>query len=89
MEREIEILKKLIEEKEPVHINELEHSGLKPSYSLPSMPNSVVVCVFCNEPWTPEMITMEEAMGYCESCYDTSNVNFIACSKCGKIVYSK
>ena len=46
-------------------------------------------CVFCNADWTPDMIELEEESGYCESCYGKENVIYIACSKCGKIVYRK
>lgn len=87
--KEIDRLKSLITEKgDIVHINDLEEVNLSPSYSLPREAPGIK-CPFCNAEWIPKMVNIIEAMGYCDYCYDTSSVNFIACSKCGKIVYSK
>lgn len=90
MEREVDKLKELIATHDGnVHVNKLEKVGLKPSFSYKYPPESIVQCVFCNAPWSPEMLQLFEESGYCESCFNSSPQVFIACSSCGRIVYAK
>lgn len=46
-------------------------------------------CVFCNAPWTAEMHKLMEESGYCETCYWSETIIYIACSKCERVVYAK
>jgi len=50
---------------------------------------SPTLCIFCNAPWTPEMLEVYEFSGYCEACSEEGTVLYIACSECRRIVYRK
>jgi hypothetical protein len=58
---------------------------VKPSEDIPAPPT----CVFCNAPWTPEMIELVELSGYCSTCADSERVIDVFCSTCSRLVYRK
>lgn len=76
-----------------IHTDDLDDLGvgryqakwLAPSEAIPAPPT----CVFCNAPWTPEMIELVELSGYCETCSDSERVIDVFCSACSRLVYRK
>lgn len=92
MEREIDKLKKEVEEEVgTIHTDEIKKLLGRDEFSFEwvSEDPKPEVCIFCSSPWTPEMMSLYIAGGYCESCYNTEYSTIIACSNCGKIVYKK
>jgi hypothetical protein len=52
--------------------------------------NSIIEkCIYCHAVWSPDMVRLLEASGYCATCRYIAEVIYIACSSCGKIVYAK
>lgn len=58
---------------------------LGPDDDIPAPPT----CVFCNAPWSPEMIELIEMSGYCSSCSDSERVIDVFCATCTRLVYRK
>jgi hypothetical protein len=48
-----------------------------------------MTCVYCNAPWTPEMVELVELSGYCSTCADAERVIDVFCSACTRLVYRK
>ncbi len=53
----------------------------------------VVLCIYCNKPWTAEMkMTELSSSGGCDTCGYGKEYNYcveIYCTHCGKLVYKK
>ena len=88
---DLDALKKLVEEGNGrVHNREYDNADIDDPWDIPEPPSDPPpLCVYCNEPWTPEMLDFYEDSGYCETCADSEARTVIACSKCRRIVYKK
>jgi hypothetical protein len=87
-------LRQDVEDDEYIHVDKLEGehgidrypaTWLDPSDAIPEPPT----CVFCNAPWTPEMVELVELSGYCSTCADSERVIDVFCSSCTRLVYRK
>jgi formate-dependent nitrite reductase cytochrome c552 subunit len=86
-------LKELADDDEFVHTNQLDEMGVD-RYAADFLSRKEPIpqpltCVYCNAPWTPEMIEMIELSGHCTSCYDSQRVIDVFCSACTRLVYRK
>jgi hypothetical protein len=50
---------------------------------------TLAACVYCNAPWTPEMIELVEISGGCPTCSEAERVIDVFCSACTRLVYRK
>lgn len=86
-------LRARVEDDDHIHTDDLHDLGvgryqaewLDPREDIPAPPT----CVFCNAPWTPEMIELVELSGYCSTCADSERVIDVFCSTCSRLVYRK
>lgn len=66
-----------------------------PSIKEGFQPGARPICVFCNAPWTDEMIRLEDIdANHGEGSYDTGPENQratldITCSSCKRLIYRK
>ncbi len=88
---EIKTLKEDVGENGTIHSDDLETKLGRNEFSFEWVSEfpSPHKCIYCNEDWTPEMMSFYLESGYCETCYCRDYSTVIACSKCGKIVYKK
>jgi hypothetical protein len=70
---------------EDLGVDRFPANWLGPAEDIPAPPT----CVFCNAPWTPEMIELVELSGYCETCADAESVIDVFCTACCRLVYRK
>jgi hypothetical protein len=87
---ELSRIKELAAEDEYIHDDILEDiTGHRP-WAVPNPPaEPPPTCVYCNAPWTPEMVELVVLSGYCSTCADAERVIDIFCSSCERLVYRK
>lgn len=86
-------LRELVDRDEHVHINKLDELDVDRygakwlDYDTP-VPG-LATCVYCNAPWTPEMIELVELGGYCDTCAESDRMLEVFCQACTRLVYRK
>jgi formate-dependent nitrite reductase cytochrome c552 subunit len=86
-------LRQLVEENKYIHTDKLRPliperymaKWLEDDQPIPAP----LACVYCDAPWTPEMIELVELSGYCSTCSDSQRVIDVFCSACTRLVYRK